>query len=83
MEGALREDVIASKEAGWVSEARAQDVVIGCGVEVDGVFLKKAMARDDLCADRIDVSASLAIFAQNAGIDGMGLDGDGGGWWDP
>ena len=83
MEGALREDVIASEETGWVSEARAQDVVVGCGAEPDGVFLKEAMAGDDLCADRIDVSASLAIFARNASMDGMGLDGDGGGWWDP
>ena len=47
--------MVASEEAGWVGEARAQDVVICCRTEVDGVFLEETMSRDDLCANGVEV----------------------------
>ena len=72
-----------SEEAGWVGEAWANDVVVGCGAEAGGVLLKEAMARDDLGADRVNVPATFAIFAGDAAVDGGGLDGDGGWRWNP
>ena len=73
MEGALREDVIASEEVGWVGKAWADDIVIGCGTEAGGVLLKEPVAGDDLGADRVNVPATFAIFAGNAGVDGGGI----------